>query len=130
MFVRVNPAIFSQAPWKDFTPAQQASFHYCIDHSAAGSTQNVFYPRPTAGGTVNALPKLSGQSGARSISIGVNGEHLDSYMFKQVFMCSDQSSWGGMLVVHMADAITRGILIATRENGTVITAQNLLDQDF
>ena len=125
--IELSPTIFQTAPWDKLTKAQQASFFYVIDDSASVHTQAKWFPRPTQGGMVNSLPKVSGQGPSRVLAIGLQGERVDETILRDVFTNKDGS--GGTAVNNIADGIARGILIV-KKDGVVLTYKALLEGSY
>jgi hypothetical protein len=124
LHISLDPAIFAKEPWASIVPENQRdTFVYVLDHSASVSTEAQIWPKPTGDGMINGSQYVTGQSTSRSLAIGINGEQFDEQTMITVFGTNGS---GGMLQFQLARAVQAGILRVAKENGTYLTANQIL----
>jgi len=124
LHISLDPNIFTKEPWKSIVPPEQRdTFVYVLDHSASVSTEGQIWPKPTGAGSINGSQYVTGQSTSRSLAIGINGEQFDEQTMLTVFGTNGS---GGMLQFQLARAVQAGILRVAKENGTFLTANQIL----
>lgn len=125
--IELNPALWEREPWASLPPSARAQFFYVIEDAASVHTQALLWPRPTAGGLVNGLPKVSGQGPSRMLAIGVHGERIDENV---LWAGIQQNMSGGTLLQHICDGIDNGVLLVHKEDGTNLTTDDLYQHNF
>ena len=121
--IKLNPTIFTKAPWNTIPETQRRTFVYVVDEAAGIAPEGPIFPVPSGGGLVNGAKYVQGQSTTRWLAIGINGERLDEDTLKYVFLNS--AVGGGTMNTNLANAVQRGILIVTKDDGVPMTAAQL-----